>query len=65
MGDWAEVEKYTGFYHRISNSDWELSKIIACCFFGMIQIHFLPQVKVISMMFLHGFDNLFDVPRKL
>ena len=21
LGDWEEVEKYTGFYHRISNSD--------------------------------------------
>ena len=33
VGDWGEVEKYTGFYHRISNSDEELSKIIAVLFF--------------------------------
>ena len=31
----------------------------------MIQINFLPQGEVISVMFLHGFDNIFDVPRKL
>ena len=33
VGDWGEVEKYTEFYHRISNSDEELSKIIAVLFF--------------------------------
>ena len=64
LGDWGEVEKYTGFYHRISNSDEELSEIIAVLyFFGMIQIYFPPQGVVISVMFLHGFDNLFNVPR--
>ena len=43
VGDWGEVEKYTGFYHRISNSDYELSKLLQCCFsFGMIQIYFSP-----------------------
>ena len=34
-------------------------------FFGMIQIYFPPQEVVISVMFLHGFDNLFNVPRYL
>ena len=60
VGDWGEVEKYMRFYHWISNSE-----IIAVLFFGMIEIHFLPQRVVISVMFLRGFGKLFDVPRKL
>ena len=60
---WPE---YTGFYHWISNSDEELSEIIAeLLFFGMIEIHFPPQRVVISVTFLHGFGKLFDVPRRL
>ena len=49
----------TGYLIRIKNS----RKLLHGCFFCMIQIYFPPQGVVISVMFLHGFDNLFNVPR--
>ena len=66
IGEWGIGEKWRntrdfviGYLIRIRNS----RKLLRVVFFGMIQIHFLPQGEVISVMFLHGFDNFFDVPR--
>ena len=64
IGEWGIGEKWrntrdfiTGFLIRMKNS----RKLLQC--FGMIQIHFPPQGVAISVIFLHGFDNLFNVPR--
>ena len=65
IGEWGIGEKWrntrdfiTGYLIRRT-----LENYCNVVFFGMIQIHFPPQEVVISVMFLHGFDNLFNVPR--
>ena len=66
LGHWGIGKKWrntrgfiTGYLIRIKNS----RKLLQCCFFWCDSILFPAPRRSHFRDVLHGFDNLFDVPR--